>query len=110
MGEVYALGGAGQYTWPQLHHAAAEAIVGRRRRVVGIPVWQARLLTWVVPGGLLPFNWDQVVMSQEDNTCDLGKFREDFGWEPAGFEAALRSYAQEMRGGTGNEAAKNHKK
>ena len=45
---------------------------------------------------LLGFNWDQVVMSQEDNTCDLGKFRTDFGWEPKPFSASLKSYISTM--------------
>ena len=96
VGEIFPIGGAEQVTWPQLHHIAAEKIVGHRRWVMAIPVWYAKLLTRLVPGALLPFSWDQVVMSQEDNTCDLGKFKEAFGWEVKGFAEALAGYAGRM--------------
>jgi uncharacterized protein YbjT (DUF2867 family) len=96
VGEIYPIGGAEQLTWPELHHIAAEKIVGKRRWVMPIPVWKAKLLTYVVPGFLLPFSWDQVVMSQENNTCDLGKFREAFGWETRGFSEALAGYASQI--------------
>jgi hypothetical protein len=49
-----------------------------------------------VPRALLPFNRDQVIMSQEDNTCDLTKFKDHFGWEPRVFEASLREYAKTL--------------
>jgi nucleoside-diphosphate-sugar epimerase len=96
IGEVYLLGGSEQITWPQLHRTAARAIVGRERWVLALPVWKALLLTRVVPAALLPFNRDQVLMSQEDNTCELTKFRADFGWEPAGFSESLRQYAGQL--------------
>ena len=93
IGEIYPLGGPDRLTWPELHRACANAIVGRKRAVLPMPVWKAKLLTHVVPRPLLPFNRDQVIMSQEDNTCDLSKFRADFGWEPRAFEPSLREYA-----------------
>ncbi len=96
IGEVYPLGGPDQLTWPELHRTSAEAIVGRRRWVMPMPAWKAKLLTHVVPPPLLPFNRDQVIMSQEDNTCDLAKFRADFGWEPQRFEPTLREYAGKL--------------
>jgi NADH dehydrogenase len=94
IGEVYLLGGPDQVTWPELHRISAEAIVGHRRPVMALPAWYAKALTHVVPRALLPFNRDQVIMSQEDNTCDLTKFRSHFGWEPWVFEASLREYAK----------------
>jgi len=96
VGEVYPLGGPDQLTWPELHRTSAEAIVGRKRGVLALPVWKAKLLTHLVPRPLLPFNRDQVIMSQEDNTCDLSKFRADFGWEPQPFEPTLRQYASKL--------------
>ncbi|MEA2734411.1 MAG: hypothetical protein QOE14_862 [Humisphaera sp.] len=96
IGEVYPVGGAAQVTWPELHRASAEAIVGRKRAVLSIPVWYGKLLTQIVPGLLLPFNRDQIIMSQEANTCDLSKFRADFGWEPRPFAASLREYAAKL--------------
>jgi len=92
IGEIYPLGGATPLTWPQMHEAVAQAVVGRKRWVQAIPVWKAKLLTRIVPGPLLPFNHDQVVMSQEDGTCDLTKFKGEFGWEPRGFAEALKTY------------------
>ncbi len=96
IGKTYELGGAEQMTWPEMHEAVARAVVGKKRASMAIPVWYAKTLAAVVPGSLLPFNRDQVIMSQEDNTCDLGEFRKDFGWEPAGFESVLDEYAKSL--------------
>lgn len=93
IGEVYLLAGSEQLTWPELHRTSARAIIGKPRAVMAIPAWYARLLTKILPGFLLPFNEAQVIMSQEDNTCDLTKFKDDFGWEPGAFEAVLKTYA-----------------
>jgi NADH dehydrogenase len=96
IGNAYDLGGSEQLTWRQLHEAVAQAVVGHRRLVMPIPAWKAKMLTHIVPAALLPFNRDQVIMSQEDNTCDLAKFKSDFGWEPRGFGAMLGQYAKEL--------------
>ena len=96
IGEVYPLGGPDVVTWPQMHHIASQAIVGRQRAAVAIPAWYAKAVTRVVPGRLLPFNRDQVIMSQEDNTCHLGKFIDGFGWTPRAFEESVRSYAKQL--------------
>ena len=45
---------------------------------------------------LLGFNRDQVIMSQEDNTCDLTRFIADFGWEPQAFSRTLDRYATDL--------------
>ena len=96
IGRTYGLGGADQLTWPQMHRTAARAIIGKNRLVIAIPVWKAKMLAAIVPGSLLPFNRDQVIMSQEDNTCDTSDFERDFGWKPVGFEAALGEYARSL--------------
>jgi hypothetical protein len=44
----------------------------------------------------LPFNRDQVIMSQENNTADLAKFKDDFGWEPREFVETLKTYAAQL--------------
>jgi hypothetical protein len=54
------------------------------------------MLTRIVPGALLPFNRDQVIMSQEDNVCDLQKFIDAFGWVPRGMEQTLPDYAKRL--------------
>src|SRR5688500_10556620 len=94
--EVYPLGGPDVVTWPQMHAIASRAIVGKPRLTLPVPAWYANGLTYVVPRALLPFNRDQVVMSQEDNTCDLSKFVDDFGWTPRPFEPSLREYASKL--------------
>jgi NADH dehydrogenase len=96
VGKSYDLAGPDVLTWPELHRAAARAIVGHGRWVVPIPAWYARLLTRLVPGRLLPFNRDQVAMSQEDNTADLAPFTADFGWQPRPFRETLETYAGQM--------------
>jgi NADH dehydrogenase len=93
VGEIYPLGGTDVVSWPQMHHIVSKAIVGRERAAVALPAWYAKAITHVVPAPLLPFNRDQVIMSQEDNTCDLSKFVSDFGWTPRPFEETVKSYA-----------------
>jgi NADH dehydrogenase len=96
VGEVYPLGGPQRLTWPELHRTSSAAIVGKSRAVAAVPVWYAKLLTRVLPRSLLPFNRDQVIMSQEDATCDTTKFVDDFGWEPSPFTETLNAYARQM--------------
>ena len=96
IGEIYPLGGPDVVTWPQMHHIVSEAIVGKKRRAVAIPAWYAKAITHVVPAALLPFNRDQVIMSQEENTCDLSKFVDDVGWTPRPFAETVRSYAKQV--------------
>lgn len=96
VGEVYLLGGSETVTWPQMHRTVSTAMRGKPRWVMAIPAWKAGLLTRITPGALLPFNRDQVVMSQEDNTCDLGKFVDDFGWKPRGLSETLPEYAKQL--------------
>ncbi len=96
IGQVYELGGPDQFTWPQFHRICANLIVGKKRLTVGIPISVANLLCAAGIAGLLGFNRDQVIMSQEDNTCDLTTFTRDFGWQPSAFEPALRSYAHQL--------------
>lgn len=96
VGEVYLLAGADVLTWPQLHRTVSQAVVGRRRMVLPIPVWAAKLYAAIGIARLLGFNRDQVIMSQEDNTADLTKFKDDFGWEPQPFEPTLQTYASQL--------------
>ena len=96
IGEVYLLGGSQVVTWPQMHRIVAQAVIGRKRAVMALPAWYAKLITAITPAALLPFNRDQVIMSQEDNTCDTTKFTDDFGWEPRAFEESVASYAAQI--------------
>ena len=96
IGEVYMLGGPDQLTWPQLHNTIAQAVVGHRRMTASMPVSIAKMLAAIGVGSLLGFNRDQVIMSQEDNTTDLQKFEDHFGWKPQGFETTLATYAKQL--------------
>lgn len=96
IGEIYPLGGPDRLTWPQLHRIASSAITGKPRRSLPIPAWSAKIQAALIPNALLGFNRDQVIMSQEDNTCDITKFTDDFGWTPQPFESSLRSYASQL--------------
>jgi hypothetical protein len=62
-----------------------------------MPVWKAKLLAAVGIGKLAGFNRDQVIMSQEQNTCDITKFVDDFGFTPAGFQPSLHEYAAQLK-------------
>lgn len=96
IGEIYLLAGPDQVTWPQLHDAVAKATVGRTRLKAAMPVPVAKLLATIGVGALLGFNRDQIIMSQEDNTADLTKFKDHFGWEPQPFEPSLAAYAKQL--------------
>lgn len=96
IGEIYPIGGPDRLTWPQLHHITSKHVVGKQRAAVALPAWYAKLLTHIAPASLLPFNYDQVLMSQEDNTCDNTKLIDELGWTPQPFEDTLARYASEL--------------
>jgi NADH dehydrogenase len=96
IGKIYPMGGAQRVTWPQLHEIVAEAVVGHRRMVAAIPVGVAKMLAAVGIARVLGFNRDQVIMSQEDNVCDMGEFVRDFGWTPRAFGPLVGEYAKEL--------------
>ena len=96
IGEIYPLVGSQVMTWPELHRITAQAVVGKKRWVMAMPAWKAKALTFIAPASLLPFNRDQVIMSQEDNVADLTKFKDHFGWEPQPFDASLATYAKRL--------------
>ncbi len=97
IGETYPLGGPEIYSWPQFFMACRRYLPGARPKpVVPIPVWSAKLLTRMVPAFLLPFNRDQVIMSQEDSICQISKAQDDFEIELASFEATFAEYAGQI--------------
>ncbi|HEX4125261.1 MAG TPA: NAD-dependent epimerase/dehydratase family protein [Tepidisphaeraceae bacterium] len=96
IGSTYDLGGQDQLSWPQFHRVCAREITGKPKPVAAIPAWSAKALTYAVPGPLLPFSRDQVIMMQEPNLADMEKFAHDFGWQPDALIPTLRQYAREM--------------
>ena len=94
IGEIFPIAGPDQMTWPQMHRIAATIITGQVRPTFAVPAWYAKAIAHVVPAALLPFTGDQVLMSQQDNICDLTKFISAFGWTPQAFESSLKSYTK----------------
>lgn len=95
VGETYPLGGPDVYTWPGLYETCHRYIPGakRGRKAMAVPVWYANLIAGK-PG--VPFNHDQVIMSQEDSVCDTVKVQEHFGIELASFEPTFEAYAPQI--------------
>ncbi len=94
VGETYPLGGPDVFTWPELYETVRRHLPhARTKRIVAIPVWYANLIAGL-PG--VPFNRDQVVMSQEDSVCNIEKAQDHFGFEMSPFEPTFASYAASM--------------
>jgi NADH dehydrogenase len=96
IGEIYPIGGTERLRMPQLHRAVAQAVIGKPRAVGSMPVWFANILIATGIAQLVGFNRDQLIMCQENNTCDLTKFEQHFNFEPRAFEASMREYAKEL--------------
>lgn len=93
-GETYPLGGPDVFTWPQLYAAVRNHLPSaRKKRIAAVPAWYAGMIAGM-PG--VPFNKDQVIMSQEDSVCGIEKAREDFAIKMAPFEEALAGYASQI--------------
>ncbi|MCC6581579.1 MAG: complex I NDUFA9 subunit family protein [Phycisphaeraceae bacterium] len=91
VGETYPLGGPDAVTWPQLYSICKRHLPeARNKRIVAVPAWYANLIAGL-PG--VPFNRDQVIMSQEDSTCQTAKVEDDFGFKLAAFEPTFAGYA-----------------
>ena len=95
VGETYPLGGPDVFSWPELYTTCHQYLPSakRRRKPLAVPVWYASLLAGK-PG--VPFNRDQVIMSQEDSVCQTGKAQEHFGLEFAAFEPTFAGYADQI--------------
>lgn len=99
VGQTYELGGPEVFTWKQFYEVCALAICGRRRRQIRVPVFAARLLartvmkTPLVPA-LLRFGTDEVLMSQEDSICDVGRIEQTFGLRLRDIRKELAAYAE----------------
>lgn len=92
--EVYPMGGPQVFTWPQLYEVVGRHLPeARNKRIRAVPVWFAKVLAG---GPGVPFNVDQVIMSQEDSTCGTGKVINDFAIELQDFEETVKAYAGEI--------------
>ena len=93
--ETYPMGGPDVYRWPQLFELCKRHLPDARagNRPVAVPVWYARL---IAGKPLVPFNLDQVIMSQEDSICRIAKVETDFDIKLAPFEATFSKYAAQI--------------
>ena len=93
--EIYPMGGPDVYAWPQLFEVCKRHLPRARpaNRPKAVPVWYAKLIAGK-PG--VPFNRDQVIMSQEDSICQIAKVQEDFGVQLAPFEETFAEYASQI--------------
>lgn len=99
--EVYPLGGADRMTWPEMFLTFCDAISpGSNKPAIALPAWYAKGVAQGMAaaglGSLLPFNVDQVIMSQEDSTCDTGRVQQHLGLELTSFQTAVDQYASRL--------------
>ncbi len=98
IGQTYGLGGPEVYSWKELYALCSEAIRGRVKRQMSVPIPIAKLLavtvmkTPLVPK-LLKFNRGQIAMAQEDSVCDRKPVEETFGIKLRPFREELFEYA-----------------
>lgn len=111
IGQAIDLGGPRRYSWKELYNACRVHIPCARRwkPLVSQPVAVAKaaavlsgppmaLAAAISPRlGLLRFNVDQVIMSQEDNVCDHTVAEQALGLTMRDFEEELASYAGQIR-------------
>lgn len=89
--EMYPMGGPDAVTWPELYATVGKYLPGARKKpIIAMPAWKAKMLSHLP---MMPFNWDQVVMSQEDSTCSTAKVENDFGITLKPFEETVKEYA-----------------
>jgi len=102
VGEVFPIGGPDVMTWPEMLERFRDALphVPDWRKPVAVPAWYAdfvaRSMSFLGLDGLVPFNHDQVLMSQEDSVCDVSRMREYLGVDPVPFDEALGSYVNRL--------------
>ena len=89
--ETYPLGGPKAMTWPELYATVGNHLPGARKKMIlAIPAWKAKMIAGFP---LVPFNLDQVIMSQEDSTCSTSKVENDFAITLKPFEETMKEYA-----------------
>lgn len=80
--QTYDLSTPDPLTWPQLYQLICTLHHLTPKPALPIPVWYAKLLTYLLPANLLPFTRSQVQMAAEDSIGDPKPFEKDFGWKP----------------------------
>lgn len=95
IGETYPMGGPQAYTWPKFYETCKKSIRNtRNKKICALPAWYAKMIAGM-PG--VPFNKDQVIMSQEDSTCLVDKVEQHFDTKMTSLEDALREYGDRIK-------------
>lgn len=102
IGEVYAVGGPGAYTWPELLTTIRDFVPGSKPSLQpqGLPApiceMKARGAKMLGMAALLPFTVDDVQMATEPSTCSIAKAGAHFGFAPRAFDTSLAAYADRL--------------
>lgn len=110
VGQAYDLGGPKAYSWVEFYNACRAMLPGSKRwkPMISQSVKIAKLMAavsappmavaeLVIPSlGLFRFDAGQVMMSQEENTCDQTVAEKAFGLTMRPFEEDLANYAEQI--------------
>ncbi len=92
IGRAYELCGADRYSYNGLLDVIGRVLGKKRVLKVPNPLGLMKLVVPLLQGfSFFPLTMDQLTMLTEGNVCD-GEWRKTFGFEPAGFEAAIGTY------------------
>lgn len=92
IGRTFELCGADRYSYNGLLDVVGRVLGKKRVLKVPNPLGLMKLVVPLLQGfSFFPLTMDQLTMLTEGNVCD-GEWRKTFGFEPAGFEAAIGRY------------------
>ena len=102
IGRDYNLGGPVTYRFEEIVKLTGNAL-DTTARAIHLPLWYMNIIAMsmevVCPlvGKKPELNTDQLLMTQEDNTCDSSEAEETFGTTFAHFEEALATYVSQIK-------------
>jgi NADH dehydrogenase len=93
IGKVYELGGARALSFEEVVDTVLQ-VMGRRRLKIHLPVRYLKGLAYLLEKGLpvAPLTRDQLIMLQEDNTCEVEGIISQFGIRLQDFAVGIRTY------------------
>lgn len=100
VGQTYELCGNDRFSYRELLDKIASAMGRSAPFKPRLPLGLMQMVIPVMQNiPQFPITMDQLQMLLEENICD-GRWKQTFGFEPAGFEAGIRSYLGKQRGDT----------
>ena len=93
IGKVYELGGFRSLSFEDVVDTILQ-VMGRRRLKIHLPIQFVKILAYLFEKGLpvAPLTRDQLIMLQEDNTCDVEGTISEFGIRLQDFVEGIRTY------------------